>query len=105
MSATRTTSEPEGNALASLAKGELWRTITPIFIHLEVIHLVFNMIMFFQFGRLVESTAWNGRFAVAVLLIAIISNLSQAVAPEYLGGIPFSEVCREWSTACSATPG
>ncbi len=41
-----------GNALASLAKGELWRTVTPIFIHLDSLHIIFNMIMFFQFGAL-----------------------------------------------------
>ncbi len=74
------------NALASLAKGDFWRAITPIFIHGDFIHLAFNMIMFFQFGRLVESLRGTARFAIAVLLIAIISNVSQAVAPEALGG-------------------
>jgi GlpG protein len=75
--------------LASLAKGELWRAITPIFIHADFIHLAFNMSMFYQFGRLVEatrSTAWAG---MAVLVIAVISNMSQGLAPDALGGSPF----------------
>ncbi len=76
------------NPLASVAKGELWRAITPIFIHLEVLHLVFNMIMFFQFGRLAEATRGTVWFAVAVLLIAVASNVAQAVAPDTLGGSP-----------------
>ena len=48
---------------SSLAKGELWRVITPIFGHFDGLHLIFNMIMFFQFGALIESlkgTAWLG---------------------------------------------
>lgn len=81
--------KPKGNPLASVGKGELWRTITPIFIHLEVLHLAFNMIMFYQFGRLLESLRGTARFAIAVLSIAIISNLAQAVFPESLGGNPF----------------
>jgi len=81
------------NPLASVAKGEAWRVVTPIFIHLSVIHLVFNMIMFFQFGRLVESLRGTAWFAIAVLVIAIISNFAQATAPdtlpEALRGSPF----------------
>lgn len=73
-----------GSPLASLVKGELWRVVTPVFIHLSVIHLAFNMIMFFQFGRLVESLRGTGWFALAVLLIAIISNFAQATAPDTL---------------------
>lgn len=69
------------NPLASLSKGELWRVITPIFVHLDVIHLVFNMIMFFQFGQVVESMRGTARFAIMIFLVAAISNVAQAVAP------------------------
>lgn len=74
------------NTLASVAKGEVWRTITPIFIHLSIIHLFFNMYMFFQFGRLVESLKGTFWFAMMVLLVAIVSNVAQMVTPETLGG-------------------
>jgi GlpG protein len=79
----------ESDPLGSIEKGELWRTITPIFIHLAPLHLIFNMIMFFQFGRLLESMYGTARFAVAVLVIAILSNVAQAVFPASLGGYPF----------------
>jgi len=75
--------------LASLAKGELWRAITPIFIHGDFIHLAFSMIMFYQFGRLVEATRSTAWAAVAILLMAFISNLAQGLAPDSLGGTPF----------------
>lgn len=73
-----------GNPLASLLKGEFWRMITPIFIHLSPIHLAFNMIMFFQFGRLVESLRGTAWFALMVLIIAVVSNVAQATAPDTL---------------------
>ncbi len=77
------------NPLASVAKGELWRAITPIFIHLDPLHLVFNMIWFFQFGRLIESTRGTTWYAVAIMLIAVASCVAQGVAPVALGGTPF----------------
>ena len=78
-----------GYALASLAKGEMWRAITPIFIHLAPVHLLFNMIMFFQFARVIEARRGTARFAFGVLVIAEFSNIAQAVAPDWLGGSPF----------------
>ncbi|MFO7901553.1 MAG: rhomboid family intramembrane serine protease [Planctomycetota bacterium] len=74
------------SSLGSLLKGEFWRAITPIFIHLSPIHLAFNMIMFFQFGRLVESLRGTAWFALMVLVIAVISNVAQATAPDTLPG-------------------
>ncbi len=79
----------KGNPLADVAKGELWRTITPIFIHLSVIHLVFNMIWFFQFGALIEKRRGTVRLALLVLSVAIVSCIAQAIAPMQWGGTPF----------------
>lgn len=76
----------DGNGLASLAKGELWRAITPIFVHLFPLHIVFNMIWFFQFGALIESLKGTVRLGLFILLIAVISNVAQAVAPPEWGG-------------------
>lgn len=78
----------EGNPLADVAKGELWRAITPIFIHLSLIHLVFNMIWFFQFGALVEKRRGTVRLALLVLSVAILSCIAQAIAPAQWGGTP-----------------
>lgn len=76
------------NPLASLAQGELWRAVTPIFMHLDWFHIIFNMIMFFQFGALVESIKGTVRLAGLMLAIAVVSNIAQAVGPESLGGTP-----------------
>jgi len=79
---------PERNPLVSLAKGEVWRVVTPIFLHLSPMHLIFNMIWLYQLGSLLESLKGSVRLGVFVLLIAILSNLAQALAPQYLGGNP-----------------
>lgn len=60
-----------------IRNGELWRAVTPIFIHMTILHLVFNMYWTFQFGRLIESRRGTLRIALMVLLIAVVSNLLQ----------------------------
>jgi GlpG protein len=72
--------------LINIKQGELWRTITPIFIHFGPMHLIFNMIMVYQLGSLVEDRRGTVRMALMVLTIAIVSNLFQALVPQDWGG-------------------
>ncbi len=72
--------------LIDISKGEVWRTITPIFIHFGGMHLIFNMIMVFQLGSLVEDRRGTVRMGLMVLTVAIVSNLFQALVPANLGG-------------------
>lgn len=78
----------EPSPLASVAKGEVWRVVTPIFWHLSMMHLVFNMIWLYQLGSLLESLKGTVRLAIFVLVIAVLSNMAQALAPSFLGGTP-----------------
>ncbi len=63
--------------LDPIGRGEVWRLVTPIFVHLSPLHLLFNMYMLYQFGRLVESRRGTLRFALLVLVIAVVSNYCQ----------------------------
>jgi len=74
--------------LTNIKQGELWRTITPIFVHYGPMHLVFNMIMVYQLGSLVEDRRGTLRLGLMVLAIAIVSNLFQALVPIDWGGSP-----------------
>jgi GlpG protein len=57
--------------------GEVWRLVTPIFLHLSVLHLVFNMMMLVSFGGAVEARRGSLRMILLVLVLAIGSNLVQ----------------------------
>jgi GlpG protein len=67
-----------------LTHGQVWRLVTPIFIHFGFVHLLFNMIMLLDFGGMVESRIGPWRYLAMVLILAVVSNLVQ-----YYGG-PFA---------------
>lgn len=81
-------SDAIGLRTASLQRGEIWRLITPIFIHYGLMHIAFNMYMLFQFGSLIERRYSTLRLGVLVLATAAISNLVQCTVPVAWGGSP-----------------
>ncbi len=72
--------------LASIRRGQVWRLITPIFIHLGVIHLLFNMYWLFQLGGLIEDQCGTVFLGFLVVAVAIFSNFFQGVVPVDVGG-------------------
>ncbi len=73
---------------AIFQSGQLWRLITPIFIHMGLLHLLFNLYWTYQFGLLIESRRGSARFLGLVLFVAIASNVAQYVyAGPYFGGL------------------
>ena len=68
--------------------GQLWRLITPIFIHMDWLHLLFNLYWTYQFGLLIESRRGSARFLGLVLFVAIASNVAQYIyAGPFFGGL------------------
>jgi GlpG protein len=63
--------------LSPIAKGEVWRLITPIFLHFGVWHLLFNMYMLYYLGGAIERRRGALRYLALVLVIAVFSNLVQ----------------------------
>ena len=57
--------------------GQVWRLISPAFIHFGMEHIVFNMIMLYQLGAIVEVMRGPLRYSLLVLVLAIASNLAQ----------------------------
>jgi GlpG protein len=65
--------------LADLRRGEIWRPITPIFLHFGAMHLLFNMLWLYDVGGTIELRRGPWRYAALVLGAAVLSNLGQYV--------------------------
>ena len=73
----------------TLGKGEFWRLLTPMFLHFGVLHIVFNLLWFWEISRRVELI--NGGFLLftLVLVSSLGSNLMQYAmgGPGFFGGL------------------
>lgn len=58
--------------------GEYWRLITPVFLHFGWLHIVFNCLWLWYFGHRVEAVAGHLNMLMLVLVIALVSNVTQA---------------------------
>jgi rhomboid protease GluP len=58
-----------------IAQGEYWRLITPIFIHIGPMHLLFNTIALLSFGRLAEVLFGHSRF-LAIYLVSGMTGVA-----------------------------
>ena len=66
-----------GSLVPSLVSaGEWWRLVTPLFIHLGVIHLAFNTIAFFQLGPFVEELYGRGKLVVIFFFSGVVSLMA-----------------------------
>lgn len=74
-------------SMPEIASGQIWRLMTPIFIHANFLHLLFNMYWLYQLGSLIERRLGSLLFALLVVAIAIPSNYAQfaAVGPNFGG--------------------
>lgn len=66
---------PDG--LDAIRRGQLWRLVTPIFVHLNVLHILFNMSWLNSLGTAVEMRKGAARLGVLVLASAVLSNTAQ----------------------------
>ncbi|MBH69432.1 MAG: hypothetical protein CMM58_13845 [Rhodospirillaceae bacterium] len=63
--------------LPSVFKGEVWRLVTPIFIHYSPLHILFNMLWLFDLGGMVEHRRGSWFLILFVVIVAVSSNLCQ----------------------------
>lgn len=87
------TKEAGQNVFASIQQGQVWRLVSPVFLHLGFLHLVFNMYWTYYLGAQIEDRRGTLRFVALVLAIAVTSNVAQAVieTPDFGGmsGVAF----------------
>ena len=64
-----------GKAFPEIRAGEVWRLVTPIFLHGRLLHLLFNMLWLYQLGGQIETQESSRSVAVMVLIFAIITSM------------------------------
>ena len=71
-----------------IANGEVWRLLTPCFIHFGLLHLLGNMMWMLDVGRQVEAARGTLALALMVVTIGVTSNYAQfMVDGPYFGGM------------------
>src|SRR5438128_2559371 len=72
-------------ATAEIRRGELWRLVTDIFPHADLLHLGFNLYWTWIFGTIIEQTL--GHFKTAVLFILFALSASSLEFAFERGGV------------------
>ncbi len=72
----------------SIKRGEVWRLITPLFMHGNTLHLLFNMLWIYSLGSLIERLQGSWFYLALVLASQTIGTLIQVYFPAALGGGP-----------------
>ena len=79
---------PLGRVLPEVTHGQVWRLITPIFVHFDPLHILFNMLWLRDLGSMIEGRQSSWQLALLVGVIAAGSNLGQfLIAGPVFGGM------------------
>ncbi len=67
----------QAHQLRDVASGQVWRLVTPIFLHFGIFHIVFNMWALISFGSIIEYCRGTRNLLILVLISAVSSNMLQ----------------------------
>ena len=77
---------PRMLVFGGIAEGELWRLVTPIFVHFGLMHFVFNGLWLSLLGGRIEALLGPLHLLLLVLVSAVVSNMGQFV---WTGSVAF----------------
>lgn len=74
----------DGPLFVKISEGEVWRIITPTFLHFDLLHIFFNVLWFILLGNQIEFRLGWLRYLFLIFASGIVSNTAQ-----YLMSGPF----------------
>jgi GlpG protein len=76
-----------GDYWSGIRHGQIWRLVTPVFLHGGLPHLVFNMLCLYALGGQIEVRLGSRLLAVVALASAMAANLGQLsfTGPSFVG--------------------
>lgn len=77
----------KGTLFEKIRQGQVWRLISPCFLHKDLLHLLFNMLWLWMLGKQIEQRLSKTKYLLLILIIGIISNTAQYLmsGPYFLG--------------------
>lgn len=79
---------------------QVWRYLTPIFIHFSLMHIVFNLVWWWYLGGMVEKLRGKLKLLEIVLIAGVLSNYAEAMisGPNFggLSGIVYALMGYVW---------
>ncbi len=63
----------------SLARGEVWRLLTPAFLHFGIFHVLFNSLWMWDLGRRLELFLGRWQFLLFFIITGVAANIAQYV--------------------------
>ncbi len=70
-----------------IRQGEIWRLFTPALLHVDLLHLFFNMIWVLLLSTQIEARLGSFRLLIFMLITGVISNVAQYLmsGPNFIG--------------------
>lgn len=75
-----------GNLTQTLTSGHVWRLLSPAFLHFGWMHLIFNLMWVWYFGRQIETLQGSRTMLLLLVVAGIGANVAQYVTGTVLFG-------------------
>jgi GlpG protein len=63
--------------LPEVRAGEVWRLLSPILLHFHILHILFNLVTFWDLGHVLEHRQGGARMIGLVIITGLLSNFGQ----------------------------
>jgi GlpG protein len=78
---------PPGTLFGKIRQGEVWRLFSPVLLHGNWLHILFNMAWIWLLGRQIEQRVGMFRYLILSVILGVVANVAQYMisGPEFLG--------------------